>query len=258
MDRALTYPSATARYDASRRSRPLALVLAGGITLLLFAILITMSAMDAPGGSGSRLVAISIAGEKQKAASASRTKEQTAQRVDETPVTPPAVKIPPAVIRTKNTYKLPDGFIQLSQADMRSADIGRIKSASGSAGARQASAAGGSGDGEGEGEGPGGAKLYNAQWYREPRDAELAGYMPANREPGQWAVIACRTIENYRVEDCREMDESPRGSGMARALRQAAWQFLVRPPRLDGKPMIGAWVRIRFDFTKGKRETGDG
>jgi protein TonB len=63
-------------------------------------------------------------------------------------------------------------------------------------------------------------------------------------------MIACKTIEHYHVENCQELDESPPGSGLARALRQAAWQFLVRPVRVDGHVMIGSWVRIKFTFTK--------
>lgn len=106
-----------------------------------------------------------------------------------------------------------------------------------------------SGSAYGPGEGPGGQRLYNAEWYREPSHAELNGYLPAGAPPGGWALIACKTIPNYQVENCRSLGESPVGSGLARAMRQAAYQFRIRPPRVGGKPMIGAWVKIRIDFT---------
>jgi protein TonB len=31
-------------------------------------------------------------------------------------------------------------------------------------------------------------------------------------------------------------------------LRKAAWQFLVKPRRIDNKPQLGVLVRILFDF----------
>lgn len=102
----------------------------------------------------------------------------------------------------------------------------------------------------GPGEGPGGRRLYNAEWFpRRPSDAELNGYLRSPPPPGGWALIACRTIPGYRVENCQILGESPVGSGLARSMREAAWQFRVRAPRVNGKEMIGEWVRIRIDFT---------
>ena len=94
---------------------------------------------------------------------------------------------------------------------------------------------------------PNGEPLYAARWYREPYDDELRGYLSTATGPG-WGLIACRTAPDYRVEDCVGLEESPRGSLINRAVLAAAWQFKVRPPRLGGRSLVGAWVRIRIDY----------
>jgi protein TonB len=142
----------------------------------------------------------------------------------------------------------PLNMVILSREDFAAADIARLPSQTAGV-AGDAGAGSDSGSGTGSGQGPGGERLYNAEWYREPTHAELATYLPAGRMQAEWGMIACRTVEKYHVEDCHELAEAPAGSGLARALRQASWQFLVRPPRIGGRPVIGAWVSIRFDFT---------
>ena len=97
------------------------------------------------------------------------------------------------------------------------------------------------------GAGPNGEPLYAASWYREPYDQELSGYLSTAQGPG-WGLIACRTVPDYRVEDCVMVDEYPNGSNIARSVLAAAWQFRVRPPRIGGRLKIGEWVRIRIDY----------
>ena len=85
---------------------------------------------------------------------------------------------------------------------------------------------------------------------RAPDFAELEGYLPKDAPDG-WGMVACKTIPGNRVENCQELGQSPAGSHLARALRLAAWQFRVRPPRRGGKLLIGEWVQIRLIYGNG-------
>jgi len=102
-------------------------------------------------------------------------------------------------------------------------------------------------DTERVGTAPNGEPLYAAQWYREPDDVMLRDYLSTARGPG-WGLIACRTAPDYRVEDCVALEEYPLGSQINRAVLAMAWEFRVRPPRLGGRSLVGAWVRIRTDY----------
>ena len=102
-------------------------------------------------------------------------------------------------------------------------------------------------DSEVVGRAPNGQPLYAAAWYREPYPEELRGYLSTASGPG-WGLVACRTVPNYRVEDCVSLGESPEGSNIARSVLAAAWQFKVRPPRVGGDYKVGEWVRIRIDY----------
>lgn len=104
-----------------------------------------------------------------------------------------------------------------------------------------------SGDSERVGTAPNGEPLYAARWYREPKHGELAGYLSTADGPGS-ALIACRTVPDFYVEDCVLLAETPQGSRIGSAVLGASWQFRVRPARIGGRSQVGSWVRIRIDY----------
>jgi protein TonB len=113
------------------------------------------------------------------------------------------------------------------------------------------------GDSKRVGTTPNGQPMYAASWYREPTDQELRGYLSTATGPG-WGLITCKTVADYRVEDCIGLDEYPEGSNMLRSVLAAAWQFRVRPPRVGGVSQVGDWVRIRIEYeTKPAGPYGD-
>lgn len=221
---------------ASLRSRATALFLSLAVSILIVVMLLGLGTLPPrviePESKPLVIQLMAEAGAAPKPAQAAAKIKRVRSPIPPPPLPPPP--IPPL------------NMMILSREEFAAADISKLSS-------RTADAAGdagsGSGAAEGQGEGPDGKPLYNAEWYREPTHAELATYLPTGNTNADWGMIVCRTVEKYRVDDCRELAESPSGSGLARALRQAAWQFLVRPPRIGGKPMTGTWVRIRFDFT---------
>jgi protein TonB len=231
----------------SWRSRIVSSAGALAIVALIVLALLRMGAISLePPGDGRALTTFDVAPPGPKSAPAQKQAERakpTPKRAQRPRAAPPPPPLPPPPI------ELP-GVLKLSRADFVGSNIGRFPQAAAPGTATEVAGgeAGGGTDGGGGG-GPNGERLYNAEWVREPTRAEMVTYMPQRAETG-WGMVACRTIERNRVEDCREIGESP-GSGIARGLRQASWQFLVRPPRVNGKPMIGAWVRIKFDLVVG-------
>lgn len=175
--------------------------------------------------------------------------QHSAARAAHVPQPVPKPVTPPPLVT------LPPSIIPMTSDQFAASDISKVARRPDSDGATNGNDNAGEGKDSastyGPGEGPGGQRLYNAEWYREPSQAEMATYLAATSGPG-WGEIACKTVDRYHVENCRELGETP-GSGLARALRQASWQFLVRPPRIGGKPLVGGWVRIHFDFTEAKR-----
>lgn len=225
----------------------------GGVLFGLAMIVLTFIVMLRMGGimlgeerKPPALVAINLPKPPPPETTAGSAPRKSAAKVPAVQPQSPRV-LPPPVIKPKVTTP---ALVQVSHADMAAWDISKLKSASNGG----AGGAGGAGTGKlyGPGEAPGVGKLYNAQWYREPTHAELATYLPQGSGGAAWGEIACKTVDNYHVENCQELGESPPGSGLARALRRASWQFLVRPPRIEGKPLIGSWVRIHFTFTAAK------
>jgi protein TonB len=242
----LASPDAHRAYRASAEGRLGGFLFAMAMVALLLLMLIRMGAFPGEGPErGSRLVAVEFSRSSPAAAAA---KAAVAVHRTVTPLAPPPVTPPRAIIPLQPK----PAIVAVSSADFAASDIGKLGQSSG--------ASPGSGKPVyGPGEGPGGVHLFPAEWVREPTDAELVTYLPARGvPPGSWATIACQTIEHFHVENCQPLSEAPLGIGLSRGLRNAAWQFLVRPPRNGGKYEIGTWVRIRFTFTAKRGEGDDG
>jgi protein TonB len=229
-------PSPYDRPPLRRRASGLALALA--VNLGLLAVLLTLGIIPTPGDKDSHGLVVDLLPESRPTAA----QQQAAPRPTHVEPKRPVPKPPPIILPVKPTIAPPPTdkappWIELSSAELAASDIGKLPKA----------ATSGAGDSEAIGHAPNGDLLYAAEWARKPTDAELSGYLRSDAPDG-FGLVACRTIPGNRVDDCVELDQEPHGSHLASAVRQAAWQFHVRPPRKNGKPLVGSWVQIRIDY----------
>lgn len=231
------------RVSVRRRAVALGLTILAHLLLLL--MLLKLAPPFTPPAKGNPgLIGITLQPEAQRETAHSKDHHPHAERTRAARAA--AQHAPPPQVEH---FKGPLPLIPLSHDELAAADIGRMPSRK--PGPPLPDAVDASAESGGSQGGAGGiATLYNAQWYREPTDAELSYYLPPGVPPDSWAEIACQTVPRYHVDNCRELGGSQ--PGLAGAIRQAAWQFLVWPPRVNGRPLVGSWVRIRIDFTRVK------
>ncbi|WP_256731510.1 hypothetical protein [Sphingomonas sp. dw_22] len=246
------------RFRATFRRRGAAFVLALIVELLIALLLLGLIPTITPKEKPKTVTFGISTNEGKEPASKEQAKAKAKAKAEQgdkpepqpQPVKPEIVPPPPVP-----EAKQPPSFVVLTRQDYAAGDISRAKSSgpmsTADAGSADNGGSPGAGDSETAGKGPHGETLYAAEWYRRPRDAELSPYIPERaRGVEGWGEIACRTVARYHVEDCQELGDYPRGSGYAGAVRQAAFQFLVKPPRVNGQLQVGTWVRIRITYTQ--------
>jgi protein TonB len=215
--------------------------------LLLLALLTLGRERATPPRAEETLTVLELAEPEPEAAPAEpRRAERKAEQADAPRPQPPERQVRKPDIKPAVSIPL----IQVSPEEMAVSDIAKLPAPPARAKSRMGPPTTGTpGDSERvPGAGPNGEPLYAARWYREPYDNELSGYLSTAQGPG-WGLIACKTVADFRVEDCVGLDEYPEGSSIMRAVLAAAGQFRVRPPRLGGQSQVGEWVRIRIVYT---------
>jgi periplasmic protein TonB len=246
------------RLDSRFRQRLVGVVLALLIEGLLVLLILSLGLTgNQPKPSAPALVSVALREtadtqpEPAKAAAPQRA-AKVPQRAETSKKT-----VAPTAVASAQPAQKPPPFVRITPGQLAGLDISQVpRQPSAAPAARQGPTGppdlGVPGDSKRVGSAPNGQPMYAAAWYREPYDDELSGYLSTAQGPG-WALIACRTAPNFRVENCTGLGESPDGSNIERAVLAAAWQFRVRPPRVGGVSQVGSWVRIRIDYTQPAR-----
>jgi hypothetical protein len=260
--RVASVPSSFASGHVPRRQRFVTLALVVLLHAALLVLLLWIAPVPMSREKGGRTTTVELIAaetptpDRSRATELPETVTQEAQKTEpvaseltaeEAPVTPESSIWSQVIPLTRD---------QLAAADRAVRTPPRAPSDAGPSARTRVASRGATDDSTGPGSGPNGETLYNARWEREPTNAELNTYLPGRPRNG-WGIIACRTIPGNRVEDCHEIGQSP-GSGLAGAIRRAAWQFRIFPPRIGGRPMVGEWVRIRIDYRVTEVKDGSG
>ncbi|MEI9853030.1 MAG: hypothetical protein WDN24_21730 [Sphingomonas sp.] len=180
--------------------------------------------------------------EKAKA----KARERTSGTAKLRPRQPEPPSAPPPPVELPKT-KVAANVLWMTRREYLGTDLGKQKPAADAStpgerdGGRPDSAVAG-------GRGPHGETLYAAEWHVRPTQAQLATYIPQRLRQDGWGLIACRTVANYRVEDCPGAGRFAARIGAGG--RGAPGRLAVSRPPAAGRrrEMVGAWVSIRIDY----------
>jgi protein TonB len=241
-------PSPSDPDHATARRRAVSFLITIAVHLLLLLMLLRLAPPFAKmsNSGGGRLITVSVAPEQQETTrSPAKARHVTSAPAPAPSVPPPKIQLPPVAA----PWVLTPGLERFDVRHVPPSPSPQQQQPSDASASDES--AGTSNSDRPVAYGPAGQPLYDAQWYREPTDAELGYYTKYARPGPGFGEIACQTVARFHVDNCVEIGETP-GSGYARAIREAAWQFLVLPPRIGGKMMVGTWVRIHIDYTERK------
>lgn len=228
------------RTPPARRASGMALAL--GLNLLLLLLLLGVGGIrPVPIKDDGGTLVFDVARQDQAAAPSQPVEQQRKTVATERPVVPPpkiVLPVPPTIVPPP-TGELE--LVELTRQELSKTDEAMARQA----GPAFAEGSGRGGDSAIVGKGPRGETLYVAEWLREPTNQEIGFYMKPDNGPGYGDII-CKTYPQYRVDDCYRLGSVPASSKLDRVMLEASWQFKVRPPRKNGKSMVGEWVRIRL------------
>jgi hypothetical protein len=232
------------------RRRTVSFVLALTIEALLLLVLVLFGPhyTPAPKPEPRRATSFSLAPSEKEAATAPehRAKAHAVAKPASGKTTP--IPPMPPVITPPKVPTPPNALPGVLPIQLGASDISKLKSSASNDDAGDDNAP----DSKlayGPGMGPGGQSYYHGEWYRLPTPAEVDPYLPKRPPDKGWAQILCKTAPRYHVEDCRVLSEGPAGAGMGRAALNMSWQYLIRPPRRNGKELIGAPIGVLFTYT---------
>lgn len=235
-------PSPYERTPPARRASGMALAI--GINFLVLLALLGIGGIrPVPMKNDGGTLVFDVARQDQAAARNRPTEQQRKKAAVQRPVIPPPKHVLPVPPTITPPPKGELEMVEMTRQELSKTDEAMARQA----GPALAQGSGRGGDSAVVGKGPRGETLYAAEWLREPTDQEIGNYMHANAGAG-YGDIACKTYPRYRVDDCVALGSVPASSRLDRVLLKAAWQFKIRPPRKNGEPMIGEWVRIRFSY----------
>lgn len=242
-------PSWKSRLDGLRaRATSILLVIAIEVALLLVFLTLAPPRVFVPMTSAPKGVTLDLLPDREAEAEHSEAKSEEKQQSRQPPADK-ALKLPKPVVKVPSPQSAPQSdiwskVIPLTRQELASVDTALTRPSDSAAQSAERGASSAV-----VGTGSKGQPLYAARWFREPSRALLNLYLPAGPRRTGYGRIACQMIADYRVDNCEEVDEFPPGSGLAGAVRQAAPQFRVIPPRLGGRTIVGAWVMIQIDYS---------